>query len=98
MRNGGKLPDTIIQPIFLADTSHRIKVMCKPIFSLNSGTKDPDKRKSVDVKQIKQYTSYYIRQNRNKPLANLVENTKVSMPNESNDIIPTIFVKIVTNH
>ena len=60
MRNGGKLSDSIMQPIFLADPSHRIKVMCKPIFAMISGTKDPDKCKSVDAKRIKRYTSYYI--------------------------------------
>ena len=59
--NGGKLPDTIIQPIFLADPSHQIKVMCKPVFAMISKTKDPDKCKSVNATRIKRYTSYYIR-------------------------------------
>ena len=30
--NGGKLPDGVPEPIFLANLSHRVKVMCKPIF------------------------------------------------------------------
>lgn len=42
-KNGGKLPDNIIEPIFLADPSHLIKVMLKPIFAMISNTKDPDK-------------------------------------------------------
>ena len=41
LRNGGKIPDHIPQPEFLADPSHRVKVMVKPIFKLVSSVKDP---------------------------------------------------------
>ena len=34
--NGGDLPSSIIQPIFLADPGHRIKCMAKPIFALEN--------------------------------------------------------------
>ena len=50
-----------------------------------SGTKDPDKCKSVDAKQIKRYTSYYIHQNRNKPLAKLIANSKAPVEHLFND-------------
>ena len=53
IKNDGKLPDHIIQPIFLADPSHRIKVMYKPIFGMVSNNKDPDQLKSVDYTRIK---------------------------------------------
>ena len=32
--NGGKLPEGVRQPQFLADPSHRIKCMSKPIFKM----------------------------------------------------------------
>ena len=83
--NGGKLPDTIIQPTFLADPSHRIKVMCKPIFGMISETKDPDKCKTVDATRIKRYASYYIRQNRTKPLLDFVANAKAPIEHLFND-------------
>ena len=33
-KNGGDLPSSIIQPIFLPDPGHRIKCMAKSIFAL----------------------------------------------------------------
>ena len=58
--NGGKSPNSITQPIFLANPSHLIKVMCNPIFAMVTGTKDPDKCRYVDATRIKRYTVYYI--------------------------------------
>ena len=55
---GGKLPDYIPQPIFLADPSHRIKVMCAQIFVMISDTRDPDKCKHNNATRIKRYTGY----------------------------------------
>ena len=83
--NGGKLPDDIIQPNFLADPSHRVKVMCKAIFAMVSDTKDPDKCKTVDATRIKRYTSYYIRQNRSGPLLDFVANAKAPIEHLFND-------------
>ena len=34
VKNGGKLPDRIPQPVFGADVSHRVKVMTKPMFAM----------------------------------------------------------------
>ena len=75
-KNGGNLPDEIPQPIFLADPSHRIKVMCKPIFAMVSNNKDPDQCKLIDATRIKRYTGYYIRQNRNKSIDEFIRNAR----------------------
>ena len=61
---GGKLPDCIPQPLFLADPSHRIKVMAAPVFKLVSSSKDPDRVKNIDALRLKKYFSCYINQNR----------------------------------
>ena len=52
-RDSGKLPDDIIQPIFLANPSRRIKVMLKYISAMISNTKDPDKCKTINATRIK---------------------------------------------
>ena len=39
-KNGGKLTNNITQPHFLADPSHRIKVISKPIFAMVTNNKD----------------------------------------------------------
>ena len=49
----GKLSSDIPQPIFLADPSHRIKVICKPFFKIVSNTKDPSKCNTIDALQLK---------------------------------------------
>ena len=64
--NGGKLPDRIHPPGFLADPSHRIKVMAKPLFkSSKSESKDPDMCKKIDALRFKKYIGYWIYQNHN---------------------------------
>ena len=83
--NGGKLPYIINEPQFLADPSHRVKVMCKPLFAMVTESKDPDKCKRVDAIRIKRYTSYYIRQNRTKPLSEFVANAKAPIEHLFND-------------
>ena len=85
INKGGKLPNNILTPIFLADPSHRIKVMLKPIFAMVTDTKDPDKCKAVDAARIKRYASYYIRQNREKPLAEFVKNARAPIEHLFND-------------
>ena len=51
----GKLSCMIPQPTFLADPSHRIKVMAKPFFKMVTKTKDPRKCKTIDALRIKKY-------------------------------------------
>ena len=41
----GKLPCDVPQPVFLADPSHRIKVMAKPFFKMVVKSKDPTQPK-----------------------------------------------------
>ena len=48
-----KLPPYIPEPDFLADPSHRIKVMAKPFFKMVTKTKDPNKCKMIDALRIK---------------------------------------------
>ena len=46
----GKLPTHVPIPTFLADPSHRVKVMSTPIFKLTQGeTKDPRQCKKIDA-------------------------------------------------
>ena len=69
--NGGKLNDDVPQPQFLADPSHRVKVMSKPLFAMATKTKDPTKLKMIDAMRMKKYTRCYITQNRQGNVQNL---------------------------
>ena len=63
----GGLPTTIPEPKWLADPSHRIKVIMKPVFAL---ARKPIKDSPVtmsDAKRLKLYVSAFIRTNRIKP-------------------------------
>ena len=51
----GKLDDTIPEPTFMADPSHRIKVMSAPIFVMVTKTLDPKKCKMIDAMRVKKY-------------------------------------------
>ena len=51
--NGGKLDNSIPQPDFLADPSHRIKVMAGSIFKLVKDTKNPHECKNIDAMRVK---------------------------------------------
>ena len=73
----GKLPIHIPIPIFLADPSHRVKVMSSPIFKLAQGeTKDPRQCKKIDALRIKKYIGCYIYQNRNLPISQMIKKAK----------------------
>ena len=50
-----------------------------------SGTKAPDRCKTMDATRIKRYASYYIRQNRTKPLLDFVKNAKAPIEHLFND-------------
>ena len=71
--NKGLLPLTIPQPVFLADPSHRIKVMSKPFFKMVTTTKDPSKCKMIDALRIKKYLGCFIYKNRTLPLEQFVK-------------------------
>ena len=73
----GKLPTHIPVPTFLADPSHRVKVMSSPIFKLAQGeTKDPRQCKKIDALRIKKYIGCYIYQNRNLPISEMIKKAK----------------------
>ena len=73
---GGKLPDRIPPPIFLADPSHRIKVMAKPLFKMaKSESKDPERCKKIDALRLKKYIGCWIYQNRNLPIEEFMAKT-----------------------
>ena len=73
-KNGGKLNDDIPEPQFLADPSHRVKVMAKPLFAMATKTKDPQKLKMIDAMRMKKYIGCYITQNRQGNLQEFVSN------------------------
>ena len=74
--NGGKLDNSIPQPDFLADPSHRIKVMAAPIFKLVKDTKNPHECKKIDAMRVKKYIGCYIYKNRNLPLDEFVRRAR----------------------
>ena len=76
VKSGEHLNDNIPQPVFLADPTHRIKVICKPIFRMVSDTKDPGRCKNIDALRIIRYTSYCVFENRTTPLNKFVESFK----------------------
>ena len=73
---GGKLKEGVCEPRFLADPSHRTKVMVKPVFNLVTKTKKLDEVKMIDALRLKKYVSCYISQNRNGDFDKFVSNAK----------------------
>ena len=75
--NDGKLPDHIPTPKFLADPSHRVKVMSTPFFKMAQGeTKDPMRCKKIDAMRLKKYIGCWIYQNNNLPIDQFMEKVK----------------------
>ena len=74
---GGKLPDNIPAPKFLADPSHRIKVMSSSIFKLAQGeSKDSKRCKKIDAMRLKKYIGCFIYQKRDLPNDQFVRKLK----------------------
>ena len=71
---GGLVDDIIPEPTFLADPSHRIKCMVKPIFRLVKKTKDPNSVKTIDALRLKKYLSCYIMQGRDQDFETFYNN------------------------
>ena len=69
----GRLPPYIPQPHFLADPSHRIKVMSQPFFKMVTKTKDPNKCKMIDALRMKKYIGSFIYKNRTLELNEFVK-------------------------
>ena len=68
----GRLPPCIPQPHFLADPSHRIKVMSQPFFRMVTNTEDPNKCKMIDALCMKKYIGCFIYKNRTLELSEFV--------------------------
>ena len=60
----GQLPEEIPQPIFLADPSHRTKVVAKAIFVLAHLPKSISTCTNIDALRIKKYYGYMLKQSR----------------------------------
>ena len=64
----GCLPDHIPEPSFLADPSHRIKVMCKEVFKLALASKTQSECELIDALRLKKYIGCFVYKNRHLPL------------------------------
>ena len=64
VRGKGQLPRNIPEPNFLADTSHRTKVVAKAIFVLAHLPRSQSKCTNIDALRIKKYHGYMIKQAR----------------------------------
>ena len=71
--NGGKSPNHIPQPNYLADPSHRFKVMVKPFFRMVNTAKYPTRCKNIAFLRLEKYTSCFMNQNRNMSLDDFVK-------------------------
>ena len=63
----GKLPIDIAEPSFLADPSHRIKVMCKEVFKLALQSKQSSGCELIDALRLKKYIGCFVYKNRHLP-------------------------------
>ena len=76
----GKLDEEILDPSFLADPSHIVKVVAKHIFSI---VKEIRAQRcgctKADALRIKKYWWYMIKNNREKKIEDLSEASKVSL-------------------
>ena len=80
-----KLPIDVPEPTFLADPTHRIKVMVRKIFGKAVKSKDPQKIKTIDALRLKKYTSLYIHQNRTGDFKDFVSNAMVPVEHLFNE-------------
>lgn len=63
----GKLKKSVDVPKWLADPSHRTKVVAKPIYALAAAPKSKSLVTKLDAMRIKKYYSYFIKQCRDLP-------------------------------
>ena len=77
--NGGKLKEGVVEPRFLADPSHRVKVMVKSVFELFSNTTKADEVKRIYALRLRKYTSYYMMKHRCDNFLSFFRNCKAPM-------------------
>ena len=68
----GRLPEEMPQPEWLADPSHRTKVVAKPIFLLSTLSMSSSTCTKVDAIRFKKYFGYMIKENRSKHISEIV--------------------------
>ena len=64
----GSLPDIMPPPGWLADPSHRCKIVARPIFALAALSNDISDCSNVDAYRIKKYWGYVVKMNCHKSL------------------------------
>ena len=78
----GKLDEEILEPSFLADPTHRVKVVAQHIFSIvNESRAQQCGCTKADAIQIKKYWGYTVKKNREKQLKSWVR--QVSPPSNT---------------
>ena len=70
-RGKGRLPTTIPAPEFLADPSHRTRVVARAIFALAALNQDISECKKLDALRFKRYFGYMLRQARHLELEDM---------------------------
>ena len=76
----GKLDEEIPEPSFIADPSHRVKVVAKHIFFIvNESRAQQCGCTKVDTLWINKYWGYMIKNNRDKTIEELIEASKVPL-------------------
>ena len=76
----GKLHEDIPEPYFLADPSHRVKVVAKHIFSIVNKSRDLRCGcTKEDALRIKKYWVYMIKKNKEKTIEEFSESSKVPL-------------------
>ena len=76
----GKLHGDISEPSFLADPSHRVKVVARHIFSIVNESRDLGCRcTKADALRLKKYLGYMIKKNREKTIEDLSEASKIPL-------------------
>ena len=76
INDGGKLKEGVCQPKFLADPSHRAKVMVKKVFAMVGSSKKLDEVKTLDALRLKKYTTCYISRHRTDDFASFYANAR----------------------
>ena len=72
----GRLPEDMPVPDWLADPSHRTKVVAKPIYFLASLSKNISSCTKVDAIRFKKYFGYTIKTNRNSSISQIMTASK----------------------
>ena len=77
VNKGGKLPKKILEPEWLADPSHRTKVIAKSIFHLANVSKNIRSCTKIDAIRFKKYVGYMLKTNHNRSISEISNISKV---------------------